>query len=324
MDYYEELGLSRSASVSDIRQAYKQLVRLLHPDHCPDEAAKRMAELQMKRLNGILEILTDPAERAYYDSGKPAAPVAQLAGRGSKRNWQWLWATGGALGVLLLLAFIRQPQPRVAQSPDIAPAAAAVAAAATSQSPLMRPRRAITARIQPPPEDAPEIGTPEELPSVASSGSAIEEYARPTTVSRDILTASVKTPFPDIERSSIRPSLAGDWFFVPSTRTRNDGLYPPQYIELHISQNDGMVRGRYRASYRVPDRAISPDVSFQFEGLAGRDGANLTWTGAGGASGDLTLRLLTSSALEITWVANQLGSEMGLISGTSTLIRKAE
>src|SRR5580700_6302662 len=34
MDYYEELGIDRSASPEEIRQAYKHLVRLLHPDHC--------------------------------------------------------------------------------------------------------------------------------------------------------------------------------------------------------------------------------------------------------------------------------------------------
>ena len=37
MDHYEELGLDRSASPEEIRQAYKRLVRLLHPDRCSDE-----------------------------------------------------------------------------------------------------------------------------------------------------------------------------------------------------------------------------------------------------------------------------------------------
>ena len=67
MDYYEEFGVDRSAAVAEIRQAYKRLVKLLHPDHCRDEAVRRLADLQMKRLNGILKTLTDPLERAGYD-----------------------------------------------------------------------------------------------------------------------------------------------------------------------------------------------------------------------------------------------------------------
>jgi hypothetical protein len=118
--------------------------------------------------------------------------------------------------------------------------------------------------------------------------------------------------------------LGGDWFFVPSPRMKNSGLYPPEYIELRVTEGSGILHGRYRARYQVADQAISPTVAFQFEGPAGVDGASLPWRGAGGATGQVTLRLLTSGAMEVTWVASRLGEELGLISGTATLVRKLD
>ena len=69
MTFYEELGLSEGASREEIRQAYKRLARLLHPDRCSDAAARALAEMQMRRLNGILALLCDPVQRADYDRG---------------------------------------------------------------------------------------------------------------------------------------------------------------------------------------------------------------------------------------------------------------
>ena len=67
MNYYEELGVSRDARTKEIRQAYKTLARLLHPDGQADKRLRAMAELQMKRLNEILGILADPERRRKYD-----------------------------------------------------------------------------------------------------------------------------------------------------------------------------------------------------------------------------------------------------------------
>ena len=118
--------------------------------------------------------------------------------------------------------------------------------------------------------------------------------------------------------------LAGEWLYVPSVRAKDDGLYPPEYIELRVTEEDGVVSGRYRARYRVADQAISPNVTFHFRGRAGADGGSLPWTGTSGAHGKLTLRRLSNGALEVTWVADQLGAELGLVSGTATLVRRLE
>jgi len=40
MNYYEELGIRQDAALEEIRQAYKLLARLLHPDAQPDARLK--------------------------------------------------------------------------------------------------------------------------------------------------------------------------------------------------------------------------------------------------------------------------------------------
>jgi hypothetical protein len=121
-----------------------------------------------------------------------------------------------------------------------------------------------------------------------------------------------------------RPGLAGEWFFISTQRNSRRGLYPPEYIELRVTEEAGLVRGRYYARYRVMDQAISPAVAFQFQGRVGPDGGSVPWSGTGGARGEVTLRLLASGSLEVTWVANELGRDLALISGTATLVRRIE
>src|SRR6266851_2313646 len=68
MTYYEELGVGAVASVEEIRHAYRHVARLIHPDQCTDDETRRLADLQMKRLNGMLAVLADGAQRAKYDA----------------------------------------------------------------------------------------------------------------------------------------------------------------------------------------------------------------------------------------------------------------
>lgn len=75
MNYYEELGLRPDAAPEEIRQAYKMLARLLHPDAQPDARLKAMAECQMRRLNEIQAILTDTLKRRQYDESLSHSPA---------------------------------------------------------------------------------------------------------------------------------------------------------------------------------------------------------------------------------------------------------
>lgn len=63
-DFYDVLGVSRTASADEIKRAYRTLARNHHPDVAPDKAA---AEHRFKEINEAYEVLSDPQKRAQYD-----------------------------------------------------------------------------------------------------------------------------------------------------------------------------------------------------------------------------------------------------------------
>jgi len=63
-DYYEVLGVSRNASVDEIKKAYRKLARQYHPDANPDNPE---AEARFKEISEAYVILCDPEKRASYD-----------------------------------------------------------------------------------------------------------------------------------------------------------------------------------------------------------------------------------------------------------------
>ena len=65
--YYEELGVTPDASQEQIREAFRALARLLHPDQQTDQQLKEIAELQMRKINRIYGVLSDPERRRRYD-----------------------------------------------------------------------------------------------------------------------------------------------------------------------------------------------------------------------------------------------------------------
>ena len=69
-DYYDLLGVQRSASPDDIKKAYRKLAMKYHPDQNPDDAA---AEQKFKEVSEAYDVLSDGQKRAAYDQFGHAA-----------------------------------------------------------------------------------------------------------------------------------------------------------------------------------------------------------------------------------------------------------
>ncbi len=63
-DYYQTLGLGKTASGKEIKQAYRKLARKFHPDVNPGDKA---SESRFKEINEAYEVLGDPEKRKKYD-----------------------------------------------------------------------------------------------------------------------------------------------------------------------------------------------------------------------------------------------------------------
>lgn len=64
IDYYNVLGVPKTASEEDIKKAYRKLARKLHPDLNPNDSE---ASKKFQQLNEANEVLSDPEKRQKYD-----------------------------------------------------------------------------------------------------------------------------------------------------------------------------------------------------------------------------------------------------------------
>ena len=78
-DYYDVLGVSRTASDEEIRKAFRRLARKYHPDSNPGD---KQAEAKFKELNEAYSVLSDPKKKQIYDQVGMAGFDESAAGQG--------------------------------------------------------------------------------------------------------------------------------------------------------------------------------------------------------------------------------------------------
>jgi DnaJ-class molecular chaperone len=101
-DYYDVLGVPRSASEKEIRQAYRKLARQYHPDLNPND---KQAESRFKEIGQAYEVLSDADKRKLYDrwgpdfekyeqARKAGASAGAPGGSGPFGSGPFTWTTG--------------------------------------------------------------------------------------------------------------------------------------------------------------------------------------------------------------------------------------
>ena len=109
-DYYEVLGVSRTASDEEIKKAFRKLARQYHPDIAKD---KKTAEEKFKEINEAYEVLGDAEKRKKYDQLGPnwkagqdfrpppgwesfaGGPFAGGTGRGGQQHYEFKFGGTG-------------------------------------------------------------------------------------------------------------------------------------------------------------------------------------------------------------------------------------
>ena len=98
-DFYEVLGVSKTASDAEIKKAYRKLAKKYHPDSNPNDA---VAAERFKEINEAYDVLSDPEKKKMYDQfGSADYPGGQGPFGGANGGYQEFHFDGGDMDDIL-------------------------------------------------------------------------------------------------------------------------------------------------------------------------------------------------------------------------------
>jgi curved DNA-binding protein CbpA len=120
-DFYEILGVPRSASAGEIKKAYRALASRYHPDKHRGNELEDLAKEKLKALNEAYEILSNPEKRARYDAARAQGGGRVYSGHGpgpagvpepdmSRAVWSFVRFLVVLAIVFFAMRFVRSPR----------------------------------------------------------------------------------------------------------------------------------------------------------------------------------------------------------------------
>jgi len=112
------------------------------------------------------------------------------------------------------------------------------------------------------------------------------------------------------------------WILSKPKEANAATAFTPTSTDIVLGEEHGILGGRFRSYYPATGRPDPVAVHFYFERQAQGNIANLNWTSADGAKGEIQLKLASENALQLVWSATELETELGPSSCTAPLVRK--
>ncbi len=266
--YYQQLGLDPQASLEEIKTAYRQRARQVHPDSLPAETPeylRQLAQREFLQLQRAYRVLSDSQQRRAYDlslKGKPSPPrpvvvtVAEPAP--SCPGWLTLLSAGltGAAVCLLGLAAWHQLSPvqslEMSQKMSLgdAPASAANSEPTPTISPVSSSRENVTSPAEP--ADRPETMAPVPPSEVPFQPSAeqINRFARALLQLQPLLEAT-QNRLQQANSSEEQQQIEQEFENAATKVIVANQLTPEEYQRISASaQSDPQVAASVTAAVR--------------------------------------------------------------------------
>ena len=124
-DYYEVLGVKKTATQDEIKKAYRKLARKYHPDANPNDPK---AEEKFKEVSTAYEMLSDAEKRKQYDAGPrcfgQGAQAAAAASAATRAGSPWAATSPTSSATCSAAAAARRRRPGAAAADRSGPSGA--------------------------------------------------------------------------------------------------------------------------------------------------------------------------------------------------------